>query len=69
MGMINRINAVVMTYLMYRGYSLRRNSVELLKEIMVYSISSLTKNEVNIEGLKMRNFFSTSILHLSSYCF
>ena len=49
MGMINQINAVFLTYLTYLGYSLRRNSVEVLKDIMVYSISSLKKNEVNIK--------------------
>ena len=44
-----QINSVVMTYLTYGGYSLRCNPVEVLKEIIVYSISSLSNNEVNIE--------------------
>ena len=56
MGMINQINAVFLTYLTYLGYSLRRNSVEVLKDIMVYSISSLKKNEVNIKILQGQKF-------------
>ena len=56
MGLINRINAIVVTYLTYQGYILRRNLVELLKEIMVYFILYLAKNKVNIERLQVEEF-------------
>ena len=41
---------------MYRGYSLQSNSVDVLKDIIVYYISSITKNEVNIEILQGEEF-------------
>ena len=46
-----------MTYLTYGGYSLQCNSVEVLKEIIVYSMSSLTKKNVNIERLQGEELF------------
>ena len=52
LGVINIINAVVLTDFTYRGYSLRCNSVEVLKDIIIYSILSLTNNKANIERLQ-----------------
>ena len=51
-GIMESHEIVSIHHLTYRDYSLRRNSVEVLKKIIVYYILSLKKNEVNIEILQ-----------------